>query len=149
MKTYQVISKQIINLSLNDSWSFFSNPENLSKITPPWLKLQITSGLPDKMYEGMIITYKIFPVLNIPAYWVTEITHIREKQFFVDEQRLGPYRFWHHQHFFKEIDEGVEMTDIVHYAIPFDPLSRPFGFIVGKKVKEIFKFRKEIIKKML
>jgi ligand-binding SRPBCC domain-containing protein len=132
-------------MTLEESWDFFSDPRNLSKITPPWLNLKITSDLPDKMYEGMIITYKVYPFLGIPSNWVTEITHMKERQFFIDEQRFGPYKFWHHQHHFNEVEEGIEMTDIVNYALPLDPFSRPLnGLIVRKKVEEIFAFREDV-----
>ena len=148
MKIYQIKSKQILPITLDNSWNFFSDPRNLPKITPPWLNLKVTSDLPDKMYEGMIITYKVYPFLGIPSNWVTEITQVKEKNFFIDEQRFGPYKFWHHQHHFKQIDEGIEMEDIVTYALPLDPLSRPLNSLfVGNKVKEIFKFREEVLNK--
>lgn len=136
-------------MTLDNSWEFFSDPRNLPKITPPWLNLKITSDLPGKMYEGMIITYKVYPFLGIPSNWVTEITQVKEKVFFIDEQRFGPYKFWHHQHHFKEMDKGIEMEDIVTYALPLDPLSRPINsFFIGNKVKEIFKFREEVLTKL-
>jgi ligand-binding SRPBCC domain-containing protein len=149
MKIYQIKSKQVLSMTLEESWDFFSDPRNLSKITPPWLNLKITSDLPDKMYEGMIITYKVYPFLGIPSNWVTEITHMKERQFFIDEQRFGPYKFWHHQHHFNEVEEGIEMTDIVNYALPLDPFSRPLnGLIVRKKVEEIFAFREDVLKNL-
>ncbi len=115
-----------------------------------WLNLKVTSDLPDKMYEGMIITYKVYPFLGIPSNWVTEITTVKEKSFFIDEQRFGPYKFWHHQHHFKEMNDGIEMEDIITYALPADPFSRPINSLfVGKKVKEIFEFRKEVLKTFL
>ena len=146
MKIFQVKSKQTLPMTLGESWDFFSDPRNLSKITPPWLNLKITSDLPDKMYEGMIITYKVYPFLGIPSNWVTEITQVKDKTFFIDEQRFGPYKFWHHQHHFKEVDEGIEMIDIVNYALPFDPFSRPLNsLVVEKKVEEIFNYREEVL----
>jgi len=150
MKIFQIKSKQTLNISLEESWNFFSDPRNLPKITPPWLKLKVTSDVPEKMYAGMIITYKVYPFLGIPSNWVTEITQVKEKQFFIDEQRFGPYKFWHHQHHFRESDKGIEMEDIVTYALPFDPLSRSVNsLLVGKKVKEIFEFREEVITELL
>ena len=144
MKTYQFRSKQFLPITINEAWEFFSNPNNLTKITPPWLNFEVTSKLGSKMYTGMIITYLVRPLLNIPTTWVTEITHVREPNYFVDEQRFGPYKLWHHQHHFKETDNGIEMTDIVSYALPLDPLSRPINsLLVEKKVKEIFKFREK------
>ena len=148
MKMYTLKAEQVIPISLDVAWDFFSNPNNLPKITPSWLNLKVTSDLPDKMYQGMIITYKVYPVFGIPQNWVTEITTVKEKNFFIDEQRFGPYKFWHHQHHFKETNNGVEMRDIVSYALPFDPLSRSLNkLLVDKKVKGIFKFRKEVIGK--
>ncbi len=149
MKIYSIKVNQAIPISIEEAWNFFSNPNNLSKITPPWLNLRITSELPDKMYEGMIITYKVYPFLGIPSNWVTEITTVKEKIFFIDEQRFGPYKFWHHQHHFKETSSGVEMTDIVNYALPLDPISRVLNnILVGKKVEEIFEFRKGVLENL-
>ena len=149
MKIYQLKTVQSLPIGIEEAWEFFSNPNNLSVITPEWLNFKVTSKLPDKMYPGLIISYKVHPVLGIPNTWVTEITHVKEPFYFVDEQRFGPYKFWHHQHHFKEIDNGVEMTDIVSYALPFDPLSRPVNsLLVEKKVKEIFKFREKKLEEL-
>lgn len=151
MKIFQVKYSQILPISLQDAWKFFSNPRNLDKITPPWLNFKITSEVASKMYPGQIITYKVRPLLNIPVTWVTEITHVNEPYYFVDEQRFGPYKMWHHEHIFTEIPKvGVEMQDIVTYAIPF-------GFIgvianklfVEKKISEIFEYRKKILETLM
>ena len=149
MKIYQLKTVHNLPIGIEEAWKFFSNPNNLSVITPEWLNFKVTSKLPDKMYAGMIISYKVHPVLGIPNTWVTEITHVKEPFYFVDEQRFGPYKLWHHQHHFKEIENGVEMTDIVNYALPFDPLSRPINsLLVEKKVKEIFKFREKKLEEL-
>lgn len=101
------------------------------------------------MYEAMIATYHLKPLLGIRLNWVTEITHISEKEYFVDEQRFGPYRFWHHEHHFKEIEGGVEMTDIVHYALPFGVLGQVFHKCsVEKKLKEVFDYRYKALAKL-
>ncbi len=144
MKIYQLKALQNLPITMEEAWEFFSNPNNLSVITPEWLNFKVTSKLPDKMYPGMIISYKVHPLLGIPQTWVTEITHVKEPFYFVDEQRFGPYKMWHHQHHFKQTESGVEMSDIVNYALPFDPLSRPINsLLVEKKVKEIFKYREK------
>ena len=149
MKIYQLKALQNLPISIEEAWEFFSNPNNLSVITPEWLNFKVTSKLSDKMYPGMIITYKVHPVLGIPNTWVTEITNVKEPFYFVDEQRFGPYKLWHHQHHFKENDNGVEMFDIVNYALPFDPLSRPLNsMLVEKKVKEIFEYREKKLREM-
>ncbi len=107
-------------ISLEQAWDFFSKPDNLKEITPSNLGFNIISKHHGStMYSGQIIEYTVKPILGIPLYWMTEITHVIDKQFFVDEQRFGPYSLWHHQHHFKEIECGVEMTDIVHYKLPF------------------------------
>ena len=148
MKIYTLERKQNIAMDIDRAWDFFSNPNNLPLITPPSLNLKITSKLPDKMYTGMIITYTVAPILNIPMTWVTEITHVEEPNFFIDEQRFGPYKFWHHQHRFKEIDGGIEATDIVNYALPLDPLGRIANqLMVKKQLNEIFSFRSDFLEK--
>ncbi len=145
IKKYEV--KQTVNLPIEEAWQYFSSPGNLEEITPEYLKFKILSNLPDKMYQGMIIQYKVTPLLGIPINWTTEITHVKEQEYFVDEQRFGPYSFWHHQHFFRRIDDNTtEMTDIVHYGVPFGFLGRILAQgIVDKKVKEIFEYRKKIL----
>ena len=134
--------EQFLPITLDKAWDFFATPRNLNEVTPQDMVFEITSELPDKMYEGLIITYKIKPMLNIPINWCTEITHIKDHSFFVDEQRKGPYNIWHHEHHFKAVEGGVLMTDILHYDIGMSI----FGWIAGrlfvhKKVKQIFEFR--------
>lgn len=150
MKIYQYKTSQKLNISKNDAWNFFSNPANLSKITPNWLKFQVTSSLPEKMYAGLIVTYLVNPLFNIPHTWVTEITHIHEPNYFVDEQRFGPYKMWHHEHIFKETDNGkILMEDIVSYAVPFGFIGGIVNSIViSKKIKEIFEYRRKVLDKL-
>ena len=140
--------QQLLPISLEQAWDFFATPKNLNKVTPSGLVFEITSDLPEKMYEGLMITYRIKPMFNIPVNWCTEITHIKGKMYFVDEQRKGPYSMWHHEHHFKSVDGGVLMTDILYYDIG----KSVFGWIVGKlfvhkKVREIFKYRFEVLEK--
>ncbi|MGY6560691.1 MAG: SRPBCC family protein [Luteibaculaceae bacterium] len=137
---------QNIPISLQEAWNFFSSPKNLQKITPPDMGFIIKSELPAKMYPGMFIQYTVKPLLGIPLTWVTEITQVKELEFFVDEQRVGPYAIWHHQHFFKEIPGGVECTDIVDYKLPLSFLGDlVHPIVVAPKIKEIFEFRKKRI----
>jgi ligand-binding SRPBCC domain-containing protein len=151
MKTYVLKTEQAIPISLDMAWDFFSSPLNLAKITPNDIGFVVTSDYTteSKVYAGMIITYKISPLLGIKMDWMTEITHVSEKQYFVDEQRFGPYALWHHQHHFKEIEGGVLMNDILHYAIPYGAIGRLSNSVfVGNKVKQIFAFREKAIEKM-
>ena len=135
-------SIQILPVSLQDAWTFFSDANNLLTITPPFLNLRVTNRLfGDKVYPGQIIRYKVKPLAGIGVSWVTEITHLEEERYFVDEQRKGPYKLWHHQHHFKAIEDGTEMTDIVHYAIPFSIIGEAFHPVVKKKLMEIFSYR--------
>ncbi|RYU87258.1 hypothetical protein EWM62_16220 [Mucilaginibacter terrigena] len=151
MKTYALKLKQDIPISLKQAWDFFSSPLNLEKITPPDMRFVVTSdySAQTKMYAGMIITYKISPLLGIKLNWMTEITHVQESKYFVDEQRFGPYALWHHQHHFKEIPGGVEMTDILNYAIPFGIIGRLTNnvFVAGK-IKKIFEYRVKAIEEL-
>jgi ligand-binding SRPBCC domain-containing protein len=143
MAFYQFRQEQLIPASIDEVWDFISSPANLKEITPDYMGFDITSGdLPETMYEGMIISYKVAPVLGIKTTWVTEITHIRDKEYFVDEQRVGPYALWHHQHFIEPQNEGVLMKDIVSYAPPFGILGAIANtLMIRKKLKEIFDYR--------
>lgn len=147
MKTYSLNSKQTLPISLEKAWHFFSRPENLNELTPQDMSFEIKSDIQGvEMYEGMLIEYTIKPMMNIPMNWVTEITHILDKKYFIDEQRFGPYAMWHHEHHFEETEGGVLMTDKLTYAMPMGPLGTiANGLFVGKRVKEIFDYRYSIL----
>ena len=134
---------QNIPVSPEKAWEFFRNPANLQAITPGNMGFNIISlHHGEQMYPGQLIEYRVSPVLGIPLYWMTEITHVRDQAYFVDEQRFGPYRFWHHQHHFKPIPGGVEMTDIVHYKLKGGFLGRLLNrLFVRKKLTQIFQYR--------
>ena len=148
-KVYSLKTIQNIPISIDQAWDFFSRPDNLKHITPSQLGFEIISKHHgEKMYPGQIIEYTVKPILGIPLYWMTEITHVQDKQYFIDEQRFGPYSLWHHQHHFKEIDGGVEMTDIVHYKLPLWFLGDIAQVLMVKKqLKGIFEFRVEAVEK--
>ncbi|MEO8173456.1 MAG: SRPBCC family protein [Sediminibacterium sp.] len=148
-KVYSFKKVQQFPVSLDAAWCFFSNPSNLNEITPADMGFTTTSKYHgDQVYAGQLIEYTVRPILGIPIYWMTEITHVKEKEYFIDEQRFGPYSFWHHQHYFKEIEGGIEMTDIVHYKIPFWILGDLMNsLLVRKKLNHIFEFRKEAVDK--
>ncbi|NQY04777.1 MAG: SRPBCC family protein [Flavobacteriaceae bacterium] len=144
MKLYQLKQIQRLPISLDEAWDFFSSPYNLKKITPDYMKFDIISGAEKAIFSGQIIHYKVSPVLGINTNWVTEITHVKDKEFFVDEQRFGPYELWHHKHFFKEIDNGIEMEDIVDYKLPFGFVGNLFhNSLVKPKLNEIFQYREQ------
>ena len=135
-------------ITLAEAWDFFSSPLNLQKITPKEMNFVVTSDYTAaaKLYEGMLITYTITPLLGIKMNWMTEITHVKEGEYFIDEQRFGPYALWHHEHHFKEIKGGVLMTDRLYYAMPLGVLGRLVNAVlVDNKVKGIFKFREKAI----
>lgn len=134
---------QQIPVSAEKAWEFFSSPANLETITPAGMGFRIISRHHgDKMYAGQLIEYKVKPLLGIPVYWMTEITQVKEPEYFIDEQRYGPYRLWHHQHHFRQIPGGVEMTDIVHYKIPLGFIGRLINrLVVRKKLEQIFSYR--------
>jgi ligand-binding SRPBCC domain-containing protein len=139
----------ILPITPEQAWTFFSSPRNLNKITPTDMTFHITSEIPDEMYEGLFITYKLKPLLNIPVSWVTEITHIKNQSYFVDEQRVGPYHIWHHEHHFKGVPGGVEMTDILHYDVG----KSIFGWMASKlfvdqRIKDIFEFREKKLREL-
>lgn len=140
---HTLTSKQFLKTDLQTLWSFMSSPKNLAAITPEYMGFHILTDLGDsKMYPGQIVEYIITPVAGFKMHWVTEITHVKDKEYFVDEQRYGPYAFWHHKHFLTEVPGGVEMTDVLHYKIPFGFIGRLVNRVfVRKKVQEIFDFR--------
>lgn len=144
MKIYTLHSKQNLPISLDEAWEFLSNPKNLKVITPEYMGFKTLSGDDREMFSGQIIQYIVTPVLGIPMKWVTEITHVKEKKYFVDEQRFGPYDLWHHKHFLKEIPGGVEMEDIVDYKVPMGIIGQlVHPFLVKPKLNEIFEFRRK------
>ena len=148
-KIYSLKTIQKIPITLEQAWDFFSKPDNLKDITPSNLGFQIISKHHgNKMYAGQVIEYTVRPVLGIPLYWMTEITHVQEKQYFIDEQRFGPYSLWHHQHHFKELAGGVEMTDIVHYKLPLWFLGDIANTIMVKnQLAHIFNYRVAAVEK--
>jgi ligand-binding SRPBCC domain-containing protein len=148
MKIFKLKYSQKLPISLNEAWDFLSSPNNLELITPKSMDFNITDWDRKKAYPGQIIQYTVKPILGIKINWVTEITHIRAKEYFVDEQRFGPYTFWHHKHFIKEIEGGVIMEDVIHYKPPFGLLGVLLNFLfINSKLNSIFKHRElELIK---
>ena len=144
---HRIERSQVVPITRKDSWEFFSSPRNLKTITPSYMGFDILEGGSGKMYAGQIIRYKVSPMLGIKLNWTTEITHVKEDEFFVDEQRLGPYSFWHHKHFFRSVDEGTEIIDIVHYKLPLGFLGRIVNaLLVKRQLKEIFDYRHDKLK---
>lgn len=144
MKIYTLRTIQKLPVSRQEAWEFLSDPQNLKAITPAYMGFDITGGGDKPMFAGQIIQYIVTPVAGIKTNWVTEITHVKEPEYFVDEQRFGPYALWHHKHFLKDIDGGVEMEDIVDYKLPFGFVGRMVHpFLVQPKLKEIFEYRRK------
>ena len=149
MKIYTLHKKQQLPISVDKAWEFLSNPRNLKTITPDYMSFNILSGADRAMYSGQIIQYIVTPILGIKTKWVTEITHIENKKYFVDEQRFGPYALWHHKHFIKAIEGGVEMEDIIDYKVPFGIIGQMIHPILVKpKLDEIFNYRTKKLEKL-
>tara|TARA_R110002049_G_scaffold68949_10_gene178674 strand:- start:3968 stop:4429 length:462 start_codon:yes stop_codon:yes gene_type:complete len=143
MKLHCLHTKQHLPITPSEAWNFLTEPGNLKVITPDYMGFEIVSGADRAMYPGQIIEYLVTPLLGIKTTWVTEITHVQEGKYFVDEQRFGPYSLWHHKHFITETKDGVIMEDIVHYKLPFGIIGRLLEpFLVKPKLKEIFEYRK-------
>jgi ligand-binding SRPBCC domain-containing protein len=148
MKLYRLERSQLLPISIETGWDFFSNPHNLQQITPVWLDFKITHPIRDKMHAGMIIRYRLKTLFRWPTTWITEITHVNEPVFFVDEMRYGPFRFWHHEHRFVDVANGVEMQDTVDYALKFGLLGQILhNMVIGAKLIEIFDFRQAALEK--
>jgi ligand-binding SRPBCC domain-containing protein len=144
MKIYTKKAFQKLPITQRQAWEFLSDPKNLKVITPDYMGFNILSGADRPMYAGQIIQYIVTPVMGIKTKWVTEITHVKEGSYFVDEQRFGPYALWHHKHFIKEIDGGVEMEDIIDYKVPLGFIGQMVHpFLVKPKLDEIFDYRQK------
>ncbi|WP_044404081.1 SRPBCC family protein [Lacinutrix sp. Hel_I_90] len=142
MKIYRLHKKQKLPMTKEQAWAFLSSPQNLKTITPDYMGFNILSGADRPMFAGQIIQYIVTPILGIKTKWVTEITHVKEGEYFVDEQRFGPYALWHHKHFINEIEGGVEMEDIIDYKVPLGFLGQlAHPFLVKPKLNEIFEYR--------
>lgn len=144
MAFYQLIKTQRLPSTVNEVWDFISSPSNLKEITPEHMGFIVTSKNSDeKMYPGMIITYKVSPVLGIKLNWMTEITQVKDHEFFIDEQRIGPYSMWHHQHKIQAIEGGVLMTDTITYKPPLGILGTfANSLFIKKQLNKIFEYRK-------
>ena len=150
MRIHKVVRKQLIKTDLQTAWEFFSSPSNLLKITPPELNFKIIckSGGP-KMYTGQIISYKVNVLPLVQMTWVTEITHVEEPFYFIDEQRFGPCKFWHHKHHFRSVEGSVEITDEIDYALPLGILGRiAQGLFAGRQVNRIFDYRHKVLEEL-
>ncbi|MBO9731917.1 MAG: SRPBCC family protein [Chitinophaga sp.] len=147
---YSLRHTQIIPASPEDVWNYFSSPANLSHITPASMRFRETSAPhTGQVYPGQVITYTVAPIAGIPLEWMTEITHVAYLDYFVDEQRVGPYRLWHHEHHFQPTPGGVKMTDIVHYKLPFGWLGRLAHWLfVKKQLDDLFAYRHQVIEKI-
>jgi ligand-binding SRPBCC domain-containing protein len=134
---------------MEKAWDFFSSPENLKEITPDYMGFKIQTEIPPKMYPGMIIAYKVKPLPGFQVNWVTEITQIKEYEYFIDCQLSGPYKIWHHEHHFKRVEGGVEMTDLLYYMIPYGIFGRLLNFLfIRKKVEGIFSYRNSVLQRI-
>jgi len=143
MPVYRLDRTQLVSLTIEDCWAFFSNPRNLEKITPPAMNFIIRSELPPEIYPGLMIEYTVSPLLGVPMTWVTEILQVNTPHYFADEQRVGPYRLWRHEHFFRATPEGkTEVRDLVTYAPPLGPLGGLLNrFLIRPRLERIFDYR--------
>jgi ligand-binding SRPBCC domain-containing protein len=138
----QLLREQIIPADLDRVWRFFATPRNLDELTPPDVRFRIRSKVPEEMYPGLLIEYHISPLPLVWLRWLTEIRHVRDRAYFVDEQRAGPYRLWYHEHHFEAVPGGVRMTDRVTYDVGWGP----FGWLaeklwVRRQLEHIFDYR--------
>jgi ligand-binding SRPBCC domain-containing protein len=147
MSVHVLRARQIVPAGLETCWSFFSDPANLRKLTPSSLDLRLTEEPPPSIYPGLMIQYQVRPLFGVPMTWLTEITHVRSMEYFADEQRVGPYAIWHHEHFFAPLEGGrTEVRDLVHYRLPLGWLGDLFHpVLVLPQLREIFAFREKAI----
>jgi ligand-binding SRPBCC domain-containing protein len=149
MGFYQLKTEQFIPASVEEVWAFISSPKNLKHITPAYMGFDIlTPDIPEKMYTGLVIGYAVRPLLGIKTKWLTEITHVEDKKYFIDEQRMGPYKMWHHEHILTQVENGVMLKDIITYIPPFGPLGDLMNTLLIKgQLKKIFDYRFKAVDK--
>lgn len=146
---YTIKQSVVLPMTKEVCWAFFSNPHNLNKLTPPDLHFLILSGADQKMYPGQMIAYEVKPLPGYTTKWLTEIKHVQLYEQFVDEQRVGPYSMWYHIHQFKEVEGGIEVSDIVHYRMPFGWLGKLVHHLfIKKKLERIFSYRNKVMKQL-
>jgi ligand-binding SRPBCC domain-containing protein len=146
MRLFTLERRQHLSIAIETAWDFFSNPRNLPLITPDWLDLTITNRIAPKMHAGMIIHYRLKTIWGLPAKWITEITHVAEPVYFVDEMRSGPYRFWHHQHHFVQTADGVAILDHVNYALKLGWFGQILhNMVIRNRLNEIFNYRQKAL----
>jgi len=146
---HRLYSQQIVPASLDEVWTYFSTPQNLNEMTPNDMKFDIVQGGEGKMFQGQIIEYRVQFMPFVKSLWLTEITHVKEGSYFVDEQRIGPYRLWHHEHSFEEVEGGTQIVDRVTYVMPFGFIGEIVHAVwVGGRLKGIFAFRKNKVKEL-
>jgi ligand-binding SRPBCC domain-containing protein len=146
VKIYRLHRRQFLPVRPETAWPFFSSPRNLDGITPSFLRFEITSDVPAELYDGLIISYRISAVAGIPMTWITEVKHVAAPCRFVDEQRLGPFRFWYHEHRFTAVENGMEMEDTIHYVMPWGWLGRVIHWLfISKRLRSIFDFRRDVL----
>lgn len=147
---YHIKKEQWVNFPLEQVWGFFSNPANLLKITPSEMNMKIVEKPEGKMYPGMILRYKVAPILGIQLDWTSMISAVKEGDYFVDEMLEGPFKLWHHLHKFEAKDGGTLIIDDLHYRIPLEPLSKPFhSILVGRELEKMFRHREAVTEKLL
>lgn len=147
---YQLHREQQLFCDLDTAWNFFSNPNNLSKITPKDMGFTVLSQPDsDKIYEGMLIDYTVSPILRIPLSWQTRITQVDWNKSFTDFQQKGPYKYWNHFHEFIPNDKGVLMRDTVDYELPLGVLGTvAHQIMVKKKLESIFNYRYSVLENL-
>ncbi len=151
MSIYRIESSQELPITLDEAWEFFSNPNNLEYITPSRNNFEISNSAENFMYPGQIITYSMYPFFFWKTQWVCEITHVKEKEYFIDVQSMGPFKYWHHKHSFKEIEggKGVIVEDVLYYKLPFGFIGKiAHALFIGKRIDKVFQFRREQLKKI-
>lgn len=148
---HTLLSRQVVTAHRDVVWDFFSNPRNLPQVTPPGLDFQIlTADLPAAVYAGLMIAYRVRPLFRVPVTWLTEITQVQTGEYFIDEQRVGPYAVWHHEHHFHELPGGrIEMLDRITYVLPFGPAGNlVHPWLVQPQLNQIFAFRRAAVARL-
>lgn len=146
MQIYQLYRRQQLNMTLEEAWDFFSSPYHLNDITPVFFQVEITSRVPQKIYAGLMISYRMKAVFGIPMAWLSEVSHCDEPKRFVYQQRIGPFKFWSHEVCLTETPSGIQLEDIMFYAMPLGWLGELLNrWLIADRLEKIFDTRRDCL----
>ena len=149
MRIHKLERRQVVAAPLPRVFAFFAEARNLERITPPWLRFELTGAEPAEMQIGALLDYRLH-VHRIPIRWRSRIEEWQPGRSFVDRQLRGPYRLWHHRHTFEPAQDATIVHDEVTYALPLGTLGDlAHPLFVRRDLERIFEYRRRAVEEIL